>query len=272
MNLAANNIAYRRPDLYDALTRDSTAAATCRHLIDQYGTSPAGSVLDLGCGTARDLARLATTTRRCVGVDLQPALIEHARRRYPGLDLRVGDLRTVRLANTFDTITCLGNSLAYLHHNSDIRAAFATFAAHAHAGTLLIISTQIAPTVTTASTHGRIAAAGLGAEVTTEHSWDPRTQIATVRRTWRLENGTTERDLLERRVLFPRELELYAGLAGFKALALFTDLEDNTGPLIGSTAYFVAGYNHEPFSALGRNAELRTTSEDATAHLHERSS
>ncbi|MEU3770004.1 asparagine synthase-related protein, partial [Amycolatopsis keratiniphila] len=29
MNLAAHNIAYRRPDLYDALTRGSTAAATC---------------------------------------------------------------------------------------------------------------------------------------------------------------------------------------------------------------------------------------------------
>ncbi|WP_414943192.1 class I SAM-dependent methyltransferase [Amycolatopsis sp. cmx-11-32] len=242
MNLAANNIAYRRPDLYEALTRDSTAAATCQRLIDQFGTTPPGSVLDLGCGTARDLARLAAT-HDCVGVDLQPALIEHARQRYPALDLRVGDLRTVRLDGTFDTITCLGNTLAYLRRNNDIQAAFTTFAIHAHPRTLLIIVTQIAPTATTTPTSGRIDAAGLHAEVTTEHSWDPRTQIATVRRTWRLDNGTTERDLIERRVLFPRELELYAGLAGFTPLALFTDPQNHTGPLIGSTAHFVARYN-----------------------------
>jgi SAM-dependent methyltransferase len=242
MNLADNNIAYRRPDLYDALTQDSTAAATCQHLIDHYGTAPTRSVLDLGCGTARDLSQLAAT-HRCTGVDLQPALIEHARQRYPGLDLHVGDLRTVRLNDTFDSITCLGNTLAYLHHNDDIQATFATFAAHAHPGTLLIIVTQIAPTAATTPAHGRIDAAGISAEVTTEHSWNHRTQIATVNRTWRLDDGTTEHDLIERRVLFPRELELYAHIAGFAPLALFTDTRDHTGPLVGSTAHFAAKYD-----------------------------
>ncbi|MFE5565088.1 class I SAM-dependent methyltransferase [Amycolatopsis japonica] len=246
MNLAAHNIAYRRPDLYDALTRDSTAAETCQHLIDQYGTADTGSVLDLGCGTARDLDRLAAT-HRCVGVDLQPALIEYARQRYPGLDLHIGDLRTVRLGTTFDVITCLGNTLAYLHHNNDIQAAFTTFAAHAHPGTLLAIVTQIAPT-TAAPSRSRIDAAGVHADVTTEHNWDPRTQIATAHRTWQLDNGTTEHDLLERRVLFPRELELYATLAGFTPLALATDAQHPTGPLTSSTAHFVSKYNPHRYS------------------------
>ncbi|GAB3721626.1 hypothetical protein GCM10027598_35520 [Amycolatopsis oliviviridis] len=242
MNLADNNIAYRHPDLYDALTQDSTAAATCQHLINHYGTTPTGSVLDLGCGTARDLAALAAT-HHCVGVDLQPALIRHAQQRHPDLDLQAGDLRTVRLNDTFDTITCLGNTLAYLHHNNDIRAAFQTFAAHAHPGSLLIIVTQIAPTTVTTPTRSRIDTAGLGAHVTTEHSWNPRTQIATVHRTWQLDNGTTQHDHIERRVLFPRELELYASLAGFTPLALFTNPQNHTGPLIGSTAHFAATYD-----------------------------
>ncbi|WP_368860553.1 trans-aconitate 2-methyltransferase [Amycolatopsis magusensis] len=143
MNLAANNIAYRRPALYDTLPRDSTAAETCQRLIHDHGTA-GGSVLDLGCGTARDLAALTGSPDR-VGVDLQPQLIEHARQQHPGLDLRVGDLRTVRLGRTFDMILCLGNSLAYLHDNDDIRAAFTTFAAHAHPGTVLIIITRSPP-------------------------------------------------------------------------------------------------------------------------------
>ncbi|UMP07073.1 trans-aconitate 2-methyltransferase [Amycolatopsis sp. EV170708-02-1] len=242
MNLAAHNTAYRRPDLYDALTRDSTTATTCQHLIDQHGTAPSASILDLGCGTARDLAQLATS-HHCVGVDLQPALIDHARQRYPDLELHVGDIRTVRLNRTFDVITCLGNTLAYLHRNNDIQAAFTTFAAHAHPGTLLIIVTQIAPTTTTTPTRSRVDAAGLHADVTTEHSWDARTQISTVHRTWQLDNGTTEHDLLHRRVLFPRELELYATLAGFTPQALFTNAQDRTGPLTGSTAHFVAKYD-----------------------------
>ncbi|GAB3000631.1 MULTISPECIES: class I SAM-dependent methyltransferase [Amycolatopsis] len=242
MSLAEHNIAYRRPDLYDALTRDSTAAATCQRLIDDYGAVPAGSVLDLGCGTARDLAALADS-HDCVGVDLQPALIDHARHQHPELDLRVGDLRTIRLDRTFDTILCLGNSLAYLHHNDDIRAAFATFAAHAHRGTLLILVTQIAPTLIATPTRGRVEAAGIQAEVITEHSWDARTQIATLRRTWQLDDGTPEIDLIRRRVLFPRELELHATLTGFRPAALFTDPRNHTGPLTGSTAHFVARYN-----------------------------
>ncbi|TKG57914.1 class I SAM-dependent methyltransferase [Prauserella endophytica] len=242
MSLAEHNVAYRRPDLYDALTRDSTAAVTCQRLINDYGSVPTGSVLDLGCGTARDLAVLAES-HDCVGVDIQPALIDHARHQHPALDLRVGDLRTIRLDRTFDTILCLGNSLAYLHHNEDIRAAFSTFAAHAQRGTLLLIVTQIAPALTTTPTRGRVEAAGIHAEVSTEHSWDARTQIATLRRTWQLDDGTTETDRIQRRVLFPRELELYATLAGFCPLALFTDPQDHTGPITGSTAYFVAKYN-----------------------------
>ncbi|MFI6030769.1 class I SAM-dependent methyltransferase [Amycolatopsis magusensis] len=240
MNLAANNIAYRRPDLYDTLTRDSAAAATCQRLIHDHG-APGGSVLDLGCGTARDLAALAGTSDR-VGVDLQPQLIEHARRQHADLDLRVGDLRTVRLGRTFDTILCLGNSLAYVHDNDDIRAAFTTFAAHAHPGTVLIIITQIAPSASITPARGRIDAAGIHAEVTTEHHWDARTQIATLHRTWQLDDGALERDLIQRRVLFPRELELYATLAGFTPLALFTDPHNDTGPLTGSTAHFAANY------------------------------
>ncbi|RJQ79567.1 class I SAM-dependent methyltransferase [Amycolatopsis panacis] len=243
MNLAEHNIAYRRPDLYDALTRDSTTAATCQRLIDQYGTTgSAGRILDLGCGTARDLAAFAGSHDR-VGVDLQPALIAYARDQHPELDLRVGDLRTIRLGRAFDTILCLGNTLAYLHPNDEIRAAFATFAAHADPGTLLIIVTQTAPTLIAAPTRSRVETAGIHAEVSTEHSWDARTQIATVHRTWRLDNGATETDRIQRRVLFPRELELYATLAGFLPAALFTDPRNHAGPLNGSTGHFIARYN-----------------------------
>jgi len=54
-------------------------------------------------------------------------------------------MRSVRLGHTFDAITCVGFALSYLHTVDDIRAAFTTFAAHAHIGTVLLLQLPIAP-------------------------------------------------------------------------------------------------------------------------------
>ncbi|WP_420488809.1 class I SAM-dependent methyltransferase [Kribbella italica] len=60
------------------------------------GWRPRG-VLDLGCGTGRHLAGLvAEFGVDAVGVDLQEQLVEYGRQRY-GVDVRVGDMRSVRL-------------------------------------------------------------------------------------------------------------------------------------------------------------------------------
>lgn len=53
------------------------------------GLAQGGLVLDVGCGTGGNLASLAAD-HRCVGVDPSVAAIEHARRRFPGIDYRVG--------------------------------------------------------------------------------------------------------------------------------------------------------------------------------------
>ena len=45
--------------------------------------------------------------------------------------MRTGDMRTVRLGTRMDVVTCMGNSLAYVHDNEEISQVFATFAAHA---------------------------------------------------------------------------------------------------------------------------------------------
>lgn len=237
-HLEASNLFYRDPGLYDSVQADSDSARVCRALIDRHRPA-ARSLLDFGCGTGRDLEQLARHFD-CIGVDLQPRLTDYARRTRPELDVRVGDMRTVRLGHATDVLTCLGNSLAYLHDNRDIQAAFETFAEHAHADTLLILCSPVAAIERPGPQQASVETSLGTATVTITYEWDLRTQINTMRRHWVFDSGEETRDTIRRRVLGPRELELYAEHAGFDVVAI-TD-ESGGGRLVGPGAYTVARY------------------------------
>jgi SAM-dependent methyltransferase len=231
----ATNLLYRDPALYDVVQSDSTSAEMCQTLIDSHGPN-ARTLVDFGCGTGRDLEILAKRFE-CIGVDLQPGLVDYAHRGRPELDIRTGDMRTVRLGERMDVVTCMGNSLAYVHDNEEIGQVFATFAAHARPGALLVLCSPVAPITRTEPTTATVDTPRGPAAVTVRHEWDLRTQINTMHRHWVLPSGDEARDEIRRRVLFPRELERYAEDAGFEVL----DMLDSAGPgLTGPTAYTVA--------------------------------
>ncbi|MDF3142467.1 MULTISPECIES: class I SAM-dependent methyltransferase [unclassified Streptomyces] len=236
--LEASNLFYRDPALYDDVQSASDSASICRELIYRH-CPEARTLLDFGCGTGRDLELLA---RRfdCVGVDLQPGLVDYARRTRPGLDVRVGDMRSVRLGHTADVLVCLGNSLAYVHDNADVRAAFQTFAAHAHPDTLLVLCSPVAPIESRSSQQARVDTRLGAATVTISYEWDLRTQINTMRRHWVFDSGEECHDAIRRRVLGPRELELHALLAGFEVFEIVN--EAGALPVLGPGAYTVARY------------------------------
>jgi tellurite methyltransferase len=79
--------------------------------------SPSPRLVDLGTGRGRDILYLARHGFRVVGIDLSPVYLEKARRRAARLrvpiQLRVGDLRTVRLSGEFDVVfsSCALNNL-----------------------------------------------------------------------------------------------------------------------------------------------------------------
>jgi SAM-dependent methyltransferase len=57
-----------------------------------------GPVLDVGCGPGNVTAHLAQLGLDASGVDLSPRMIEHARRRYPGLRFTVASATALDLA------------------------------------------------------------------------------------------------------------------------------------------------------------------------------
>lgn len=233
----ATNLLYRDPALYDMVQSDGTGAAMCQTLIESHRPD-SGTLVDFGCGTGRDLEALAKRFE-CIGVDLQPGMVHYSRRARPELDIRIGDMRTVRLHRRMDVVTCLGNSLAYVHGNTEIRQVFATFAAHARPGALLVLCSPVAPHTRSEPVTATVDTPRGPASVTIRHEWDLRTQINTMHRHWALPSGEEAQDEIRRRVIFPRELEGYAGHAGFEVL----EMTDGSGAgLTGPTAYTVARY------------------------------
>ncbi|MFC5800882.1 class I SAM-dependent methyltransferase [Streptomyces formicae] len=233
----ATNLLYRDPELYDMVQSDSTSAATCLSLIEKH-VPHATTLLDFGCGTGRDLEILAERFES-VGVDLQPGMVDYARRTRPGLDIRTGDMRTVRLGKRMDIVTCLGNSLAYVHDNDDISKVFGTFAVHARPGALLLLCSPVAPVTDSEPTTAGIESRHGPARVTISYAWDLRKQINTMHRRWELPSGDEAQDEIRRRVLFPRELELYAVAAGFEVVDMFDEYGTE---LTGPVAFTVARY------------------------------
>jgi SAM-dependent methyltransferase len=213
-DLAASNLFYRRPDWYDQVQADPdhTVGHEVEQLICEH-VPQARTLLDFGCGTGRDLEYLAGRFD-CVGVDVLPQMVAYANRVRPQLDIRTGDMRTFRLGQAVDIVTCLGNSLAYVHEPDDLAAVFATFAAHAQPGTLLVLATQTEPIQPGPKTH-RVDTADLHGRVTISYEWDEGTQINTMRRVWRLDDGTRSKDCILRRVMPVDEIRAYLATTGF---------------------------------------------------------
>jgi SAM-dependent methyltransferase len=70
-----------------------------RHLLNRFAedTRGRGMVADVGCGPGHVARYLHDQGVTIFGVDLSPAMIRCAARLNPGLDFRVGDMRTLEL-------------------------------------------------------------------------------------------------------------------------------------------------------------------------------
>jgi SAM-dependent methyltransferase len=106
-----------RGEAYDRRFEELAARGVDMHgeaeLIDSY--DPA-SVLDAGCGTGRVAIELHRRGRAVTGVDLDPRMLDVARRKEPGISWVEGDLadHTLALDGQFDTVVMAGNVLIFV--------------------------------------------------------------------------------------------------------------------------------------------------------------
>ena len=94
-------------------------------------------LLELGAGGGHLLHHLAGEFE-ATAVDLSEAMLAHSRRLNPGVTHQVGDMRTVRLGETFD-IVLIHDAIDYMRTEGDLRATFATARAHLQPGGLFLV-------------------------------------------------------------------------------------------------------------------------------------
>jgi trans-aconitate methyltransferase len=216
------NLLYQHPEWYEAVYdgADHAVARLVETVLRTHLGRPPASLLDIGCGTGRDLEYLAKHIPDTVGVDYQQTMIDHARRLRPTLTLHAGDMRLFRLGRTFDAVTCLGYALANIHHHRDIDLVMATYAAHSHPGTILVLelvnpaATNRLPATFTLSTPD------IQATATATYHHHTGEQLLERRRVW---HGTdTSPDSVRFRLIYPQELAHHLDRHGFEVLTTHT--------------------------------------------------
>jgi SAM-dependent methyltransferase len=130
--------------LYEAAGKDYGAEATALHALVQERAPGAATLLDVACGTGGHLVHLRRWYE-VVGVDLDPGMLDEARRRLPAVEFVEGDMRSFRLDRKFDVVSCLFSSIGYMGSVRELNAAVATMLSHLRPGGVFVMDGWIRP-------------------------------------------------------------------------------------------------------------------------------
>lgn len=98
----------------------------------------AKSLLDTACGTGKHI-QLLSDKFDCEGLDLNDELLEIARERCPGVKFICADMTEFSTGRTYDTVTCLFSSIAYVRTIENMFNALTCMSRHLNPGGLLIV-------------------------------------------------------------------------------------------------------------------------------------
>lgn len=93
-------------------------------------------ILELGVGGGNNLSHL-TDDFQFTAADISPQMIDQARKINPEVEFHVGDMRSIRLGRKFKAVI-IHDAISYMISEDDLRATFATAAAHLDQGGVFI--------------------------------------------------------------------------------------------------------------------------------------
>lgn len=143
---------------YNLLYKDKDYAGEADYvhdLIRKYHPG-AKSILDLGCGTGRHDLLFAEKGYSVTGVDQSEEMLAVANSHPSTLNPQLstlrfaqGDVRNIRLNETFDVVISLFHVMSYQTTNEDLSAAFETVKLHLKKGGIFIFDCWYGPAVLT---------------------------------------------------------------------------------------------------------------------------
>ena len=143
---------------YNLLYQDKDYAAEAAYVDGLIGKNLPGaaSVLDLGCGTGRHCFLLSEKGYRVTGVDMSQEMLDVADSQLAALDpqppspaFHRGDIRSVRLDETFDAVVSLFHVMSYQAQNQDLIDTLDTVRAHLKPGGIFVFDCWYGPAVLT---------------------------------------------------------------------------------------------------------------------------
>lgn len=148
---------------YDILYQDKNYQAEVDYvaqLMKRYAPA-ARTILELGCGTGTHALILADHGYTIHGIDLSHEMIVRAKEKAAqghsqSVLFSQGDMRSIKLNQTYDVVLALFHVMSYQTTDSDIRASFNAISAHVKPGGLFIFDFWFGPGVTYVSPQVRI--------------------------------------------------------------------------------------------------------------------
>ncbi|MBW7859205.1 MAG: methyltransferase domain-containing protein [Leptonema sp. (in: Bacteria)] len=135
---------------YDLLYQDKDYTAESNYVIDRLtsllGKKPK-SILELGCGTGKHAEIFAKHDIDVWGVDVSATMIEQAKQRLPNANFTQGDVRSVQIDQTFDSVISLFHVASYQTTNDDIKSYLKTAAYHLKTGGVFLFDFWYGPAV-----------------------------------------------------------------------------------------------------------------------------
>ncbi|MEU6732830.1 class I SAM-dependent methyltransferase [Streptomyces physcomitrii] len=222
------------PELYEARFPDPTRLAG-RWAEDVLRRHHAGRrVLDLGCGTGRDAARLHRAGREVTAADLSETMLRYAAAHHPGPRYVRADLRRFHLGeDAFDAVVCLDSALLYCHTNEELDGFLHSCRTALRPGGLLLAEMRNgafflgSSELLGAPARGGFDWQGTHYTSTTHLHLDHAAQLLRRLRVFVSDDGAPP--VVQRsawRLLFPQELRHFLAVHGFEVLALY----DRPGP------------------------------------------
>lgn len=132
-----DDLAFLWPLLSPPEDYEFEAEMMCDLLIERLGDRPL-RVLELGAGGGHTLVHLPRDWR-CVAVDLSESMLANCRALAPHVRAVQGDMRTVRLGETFDAVL-IHDAVDYMTSEADVTAALETAAAHLAPGGIAVVA------------------------------------------------------------------------------------------------------------------------------------